>query len=155
MDKRNFEELASLFFEMRQTIRANLPQQRPDPNAWMRCETLRFIAGHERPTSRGRSPLRRGEGPTMHEIAKHLRITAPSATSLVRKLDRLGWVERKPSGSDKRVVRISLTTKGQRELARYRAQAERTMRKVFSKLPERDLSHLKRALKNLRNLHSA
>src|ERR1700722_15203592 len=102
MTERNFQELTSLFFEMRQTIRANLPDGQADPNAWMRCETLRFIAERDHPT--------------MRQIAKHLRVTAPSATSLVRKLFSLGWIERKASGSDKRVVHVSLTARGQKEL---------------------------------------
>jgi DNA-binding MarR family transcriptional regulator len=140
MNEKNFQELTSLFFGMRQAIRANLPQGQADPNAWMRCEALRFIEES-------------GE-PTMREVAKHLRVTAPSATSLVRKLSSLGWIKREPSGPDRRVVRIALTAAGRRELARYRTQAERTMRKVFSKLPERDLSHLRRVLRSLRDIHT-
>ena len=66
MKKNDFQELSTLFFEMRQTIRANLPDGQADPNAWMRCETLRFVS--------------ESEGPTMRELAKHLRVTAPSAT---------------------------------------------------------------------------
>ena len=140
MNKKNFQELTSLFFDTRQTIRANLPRAQTDPNAWMRCETLRFIAE---------------EGtPTMRDIAKQLRITAPSATSVVHKLIRLGWVQRVPSKADKRVVRISLTRSGEKELARYRTQSEKVMRKVFSKLPERELSHLRRALRSLRDAHN-
>ena len=139
MSKENFRELSTLFFEMRQAIRANLPQGQADPNAWMRREALRII---------GESGT-----PTMQELSKRLRVTAPSATSLVRKLSALGWVERAPSDADKRVVRVRLTRAGGRELARYRKQAEATMRKVFSKLSEHDLSNLKRALKNLRDIH--
>ena len=140
MTKSNFQELSSLFFEMRQTIRANLPIGQADPNAWMRFETLCFIAENEKPT--------------MQDIAKQLRVTAPSATSLIRKLSSLGWVERVPLETDKRVVRISLTKKGTKELAGYRRRSETTMRKVFSKLPERDLVHLIRALRSLRDIHS-
>lgn len=125
---------------MRQTIRANLPQGKVDPNGWMRCETLRFIA--------------EGDGPTMQKIATHLRVTAPSATSLVRKLSSLGWIKRVPSESDRRVVHIRLSPKGERELANYKRQSEQTMKKVFSKLPERDLTHLRRALKNLKDIHT-
>ncbi|MDR3571489.1 MAG: MarR family transcriptional regulator [Candidatus Pacebacteria bacterium] len=140
MSKNNFQELTSLFFETKQTIRANLPR-RPDPNAWMRCETLRFIDEHEQPT--------------MREIAKHLQVTAPSATSLMRKLFELGWIERTSSGSDKRIVRISLTADGRREVVHYRKQGEKTMKKVFSKLPERDLAHLKRILRTVNTIHKS
>jgi DNA-binding MarR family transcriptional regulator len=140
MTEKNFQELTSLFFGMRQTIRANLPQGQADPNNWMRCETLRFISENDEPT--------------MQKIAKHLRVTAPSATSLARKLSSLGWIKRVPSESDRRVVRIRLSPKGERELARYKRQSEATMKKVFSKLPERDLAELRRALKNLRDIHT-
>ncbi|HTR19114.1 MAG TPA: MarR family transcriptional regulator [Candidatus Paceibacterota bacterium] len=140
MSDKNFQELASLFFEMRQTIRANLPRGKADPNDWMRCETLRFIDQKR---------------PTMQEVARQLRITAPSATSLARKLKKLGWITRTSAEKDKRVVRIALTAKGERELDRYRRQSEKTMRKVFSRLQERDLSHLKRALRNLKDIHAA
>lgn len=126
---------------MKQTIRANLPQGQADPNAWMRCETLRFIQEKEQPT--------------MQEIAKHLRITAPSATSLMRKLSSLGWIERAPTRTDKRVVRITLSAAGRREVARYQKQAEATMRKVFSRLPQRDIRHLKRILRSLNDIHRA
>lgn len=141
MTQNNFQDLSTLFFEMRQAVRANLPQGQADPNAWMRCEALGFIKG--------------SGAPTMRELSKQLRITAPSATSLVRKLASLGWVRREPSEKDKRIVRIRLTGKGERELTRYRVQAEATMRKVFSKLPQRDLVNLRRALKNLRDIHAA
>lgn len=141
MKEKNFQELTSLFFEMKQTIRANLPQGQADPNAWMRCETLRFIQEKEQPT--------------MQEIAKHLRITAPSATSLMRKLSSLGWIERAPTRTDKRVVRITLSAAGRREVARYQKQAEATMRKVFSRLPQRDIRHLKRILRSLNDIHRA
>lgn len=140
MNKLNFQELTSLFFEMRQKIRANLPQGEANPYRWMRCETLQFIDEHQRPT--------------MQEIAKHLQVTAPSATSLIRKLSSLGWIERK-TGSDKRVVRILLSAKGKRELIRYRKQSQKTMQKVFSKLPERDLQHLRRVLRSLNDIHDA
>lgn len=135
-----FSELSQLFFEMRQTIRANLPLAQADPNVWMRCETLRFIDERR---------------PTMQEIARHLRITAPSATSLARNLSSLGWVNRTPSGSDKRVVRVTLTSAGQKELARYRKSSQQTMRRVFSKLSRADLMQLKRVLRTLNDIHSA
>ncbi|HUO50579.1 MAG TPA: MarR family transcriptional regulator [Candidatus Paceibacterota bacterium] len=126
-----FEELSALFFELKQAIRDSLPQsQRPDPNAWMRCETIRFIGEHG--------------SPSMQEIAKHLRVTAPSATSLVGKLQRLGWVERTSSPKDKRTVQIVLSKKGHIELTRYRAQSRTIMQKVFGGLSDNDLRDLRR-----------
>ena len=136
MNNKDFQELTSLFFGMRQTIRANLPDGQADPNAWMRCETLRFIAEND--------------APTMREIAKYLRVTAPSATSLIRKLFSLGWIERKQSGSDKRVVRISLTAKGKKGTFPGIATGPRgPCGKVFRNCRNATSLHLKRALRNL------
>ncbi|MDE2173639.1 MAG: MarR family transcriptional regulator [Patescibacteria group bacterium] len=131
-----FEELSTLFFEMRQAIRAQLPQKNhADPNAWMRCETIRFIGVRK--------------NPSMQEIAKYLRVTAPSATSLVRKLRRLGWIERTPSLKDRRTVHIILTKKGEAEFRRYRAKSRALMKKVFAELPGQDLRELRRILGSL------
>lgn len=131
-----FEELSTLFFELKQAIRASVPQaQHPDPNAWMRCETLRFIAAHG--------------NPSMREIAQHLRVTAPSATSLVGKLQRLGWIARTASSKDRRTVRIVLTKKGHAELTRYHAQSRTMMKKVFGRLSYEDLYDLRRILASL------
>ncbi len=137
--RNQFQELASLFFVMRQIIRERLPAGHADPNGWMRCETLRYIA--------------ESDGPTMREIARRLRITAPSATSLIQNLERLGFIDRRPSQKDKRVVRIYLNERGKREFARYLVRSGATMEKVFSKLSARDVARLKRILQNLRDAH--
>ena len=90
----------------------------------------------------------------MRDIAKCLRITAPSATSLVRNLASRGWIERESSASDGRTVRIALTPLGKREVRAYRVRARSTMRKVFSKMPRRDLEQFVRVLRTLRDIHS-
>lgn len=55
------------------------------------------------------------EGPlSMRDIAKHFKITAPSATSLVHETARGGYVTRAGSAKDRREVRISLSRKGEK-----------------------------------------
>lgn len=139
--KRNlYEQLSPLFFETRQIMRDNLRGERPDPNRWLRLETLRYIDE--------RAPA------TMHDIARYLRIKAPSATSLVSNLEKAGWVKRLTT-TDKRVVRIALSAKGEKMLREYREGSTEVMRRVFSRLPERDLTALTRILLRVADAHNA
>jgi DNA-binding MarR family transcriptional regulator len=142
MNQRTFEELASLFFSTRQIIRQKMPAGRThDHNAWLRLETLGFIA--------------RSKKPTMQDIAGYVRITAPSTTSLVRHLEKLGFVRRAHSHNDKRVVRIQVTEKGKRELQRYARRSVATMSIVFGKLSSQDVEKLRTILQRLHGAHSS
>src|SRR5438309_8680935 len=98
--KNTFVELAQLFFATRQLVRSKLPHGSGDSNEWMRCETLRYI--------RLNTPA-----PTMREVANYLRVKAPSATSVVIRLEREGLVSRIREQDDKRIVRLALTHKGE------------------------------------------
>lgn len=137
---RSFSEIAQLFFETRQLIRSKLPHSSVDPNEWMRCETMRFIYTQK-------------PSPTMREIAEHLRITAPSATSIVRRLQREGFVLREREYTDKRVVHIVLSKKGQKRVNKYLTDASNTMQKVFSKISDADITALTRILRSLQEAH--
>ncbi|HVM73492.1 MAG TPA: MarR family transcriptional regulator [Candidatus Paceibacterota bacterium] len=135
-----FTELTSLFFTTRQIIKAQLPAARNhDPNAWLRFETLRFIAEMKEPT--------------MQDVAGYLRIKAPSATSLVAHLAKSGFISRKSQVGDKRIVRITLTARGKKELRDYMARSAGTMRKAFSKLNDGEINRLVSILRHLRDIH--
>jgi len=57
---------------------------------------------------------------TVKQLADRLRVTAGVATGLVDRLERSGYVERRPGRTDQRVVRIALTAEGRE--ARQRAE---------------------------------
>lgn len=139
--KKTFGELSSLFFATRQLIRAWFPGKgSSDPNAWMRCETLKFISY--------------AGDPTMHDIAGFLRVRAPSATSLIAHLEKKDLVRRiKPQG-DKRIVRITLTKKGVLAVQAYLRRSARALETVFERLPEEDVRKLAAILRKLRDAHS-
>ena len=50
---------------------------------------------------------------TVSEISKILRVTSPTVTQILKKLEANDFVERHADGIDRRVVRITLTDKGQ------------------------------------------
>jgi DNA-binding MarR family transcriptional regulator len=140
MNDTQLQELASLFFSMRQIIRSQLPQCKADPNAWLRFETMRFIEN--------------AGGPTMHDVAAYVRIKAPSATSLVGYLVGQGAVRAVSQKRDKRVKRLYLTAKGKRMLAEHRKRSNVTMRKVFEEFTDAELSALLGLLRRLSDIHA-
>jgi DNA-binding MarR family transcriptional regulator len=55
-------------------------------------------------------------GPTVGEIAEYLAVRPHSAVGLIDRVDRLGLVARRPDRTDRRVVRIVLTERGEASL---------------------------------------
>jgi len=139
-NKQQFTELSQLFFGTRQLIRSKLPNNKADPNEWMRCEMLRHIRFAKTP-------------PTMRELADYLHVKAPSATSVVIRLEREGFLARVREAKDKRIVRLVLSPKGEKRVARYVADSSRIMEKVFSKISDQDVASLSRILRSVQKAH--
>ena len=74
------------------------------------------------------------KGALMREIAEHLSMRPPSATSLIADLERLGFVRRTQDEKDKRAFRITMTTKGRyfisHRLQLYAEHLEKMMRSL-------------------------
>jgi DNA-binding MarR family transcriptional regulator len=51
------------------------------------------------------------EGTPQSEIARSLHLTAASVTNMLQRMERDGWIERKPDPGDQRVSRVYLTEK--------------------------------------------
>jgi DNA-binding MarR family transcriptional regulator len=141
MNNKTAQNLVTLFFLTRQIVRARVPSKIPDPNAWLRFETLQYIA--------------LSRDPTMHDVARHLRVQAPSATSLIGNLARKGYIARRGSPSDKRIVRIRLTKRGRGALATYGKCSASRVREVFAKLDAEDIRTLAGILHRLQDIHRA
>lgn len=56
--------------------------------------------------------LNQRESLSQKELAKSLNVTAPSITSSIQKMERSGYITRRPDREDQRVMRLSLTEKG-------------------------------------------
>lgn len=116
----------SLFFAARQAVRTRLAEgKKLDPSTWLRVETMKFIADHDRPK--------------MRDVAAHLAITAPSATSLVQALMRKGLVAIVPDERDGRTSRLALTAKGKRELTQSLARGRKLLGALFNGVSAADL----------------
>ena len=88
---------------------------------------------------------------TMHvtEIGDMLLLSKPQMTRLIDELIDLGMVDRQTDETDRRKINISLTTKGEATVARFREAINSAVKTRLSALPEKDLIELSEALKKV------
>lgn len=78
------------------------------------------------------------DNPTMNEIAKSLLITAPSATSAIQLLVKDGQLKRITDDTDRRVVRLKITSKGTAIFKKRRSDATKIIGKMLVDLKDRE-----------------
>ena len=86
---------------------------------------------------------------TMGELADEVNITLPSATSLVDRLVKSGWVERQQDPDDRRIIRLSVTPAGRKLCVALKEERSQAFRFLLDAMPEEDLESLHRILSNL------
>ena len=93
------------------------------------------------------------DGITMKELAQHLGITSPSATSLVNRLVRMKWVTRVTDPANRRLVRLTMAPSGKLVMQSAMKARAKAMHEVLSLLTSDDrkdfyrvMQHLHRAL---------
>ena len=86
---------------------------------------------------------------TMSELAEEMNITLPSATSLVDRLVKSGWVERQPDPNDRRIIRLAVTEAGRKVCMEMKAERARVYKFLLDAMPEDDLKSLKRIFTDL------
>ena len=92
---------------------------------------------------------------TVSDFARHYGCTQPSASQLLAKLDRHGWVVRTTSATDGRVRNFALTPAGERQLTDARARAAELLSPALRQLPESDLAALRRVITALEDVLDA
>jgi len=107
-----------------------------DPSTWLRIETMKFIADHNEPM--------------MKDIADHLSITAPSATSLVNGLVQSKLVTSSTGRHDRRTARLVLTKKGEIELKKAISRGIKQLQELFVVLSGAELAAFTRALERIK-----
>ncbi len=135
-EKEDIARAISRFFAVRGLIRTRLAQgEKFDPSAWLRVETLKFIA--------------HADAPRAKDVADYLSITAPSATSLVAGLVRDGLVVRTRDPHDRRAHRLALSPKGKRTLERTIARGTDLLAGLFAPLSAPELAAFTRTLERI------
>ena len=106
-----------------------------DGVSFTQAEVLRFV--HEQ-----------GK-PLMSDIAKHLEISAPSATALVQQLARRGYLSREGNPSDRRQVHLAVTKKAISELTAIMNKRKKILHVLLEGLSEKDHQDMQRILQKM------
>lgn len=92
-----------------------------------------------------------GGGMRAGELAQQCLLTPPAATELIESLVREGLVRREDDPSDRRVVRVSLTPAGRRQVERYQAAFAEAVGEAIAQLEPLQRERLRLALEDLRH----
>lgn len=90
--------------------------------------------------------------PTLGELAAAERVTAPTATKIVARLEEAALVLREQDADDRRVVRVRLTADGRRFVERTRARADAYMARRLRTLSDEERARLAEAVPVLERL---
>lgn len=93
--------------------------------------------------------LKKNNNVPMNEIAKHFRISKPTATTLLDKLIEMKLAKRTTNEEDRRLIHVSLTTKGLELMKKAMDHRKKKMELMLSFLPKRDKEELLRILQIL------
>lgn len=84
-------------------------------------------------------------GMRIGEMAAHERVTQPTITAIVNRLEQDGLVSRRTDADDARGVIVEITPAGTAELGAYRHRTAERVRPVLEALDEQDVAVLTRA----------
>ena len=96
------------------------------------------------------------EGPRrVADLARDAGISGPSMTVMAERLGRAGWIERQPDPSDRRAVRLAITSSGLEMLDSVGTARTRLLARRLAALDPQDLGAIARALPALGRLEQA
>ena len=78
------------------------------------------------------------KGATMSEIAKSLHVTMPAATGIIDRLVRDGYCSRSSDLSDRRIIRVKITSKGDKTAQKIYKHRKEMIINIFGKLTKHD-----------------
>ena len=79
------------------------------------------------------------EGPRRTcEIGRELKVSAPTVTGIVGRLEKSGYVKRTSAKDDRRTVMVELTAKGRTIANKLRAAVVKRWAEILEKIPSRD-----------------
>ncbi len=114
------ETLLGLMFEVGRVVRSAGQDSRTALIPLSCLETMKFIG--------------ESKDPSMQDIARYLRVTAPSATGLIESLAKKGYITRAGDARDRRKVRLAVSRKGKTLLAGALKDRTRAMRAILKVL---------------------
>lgn len=88
-------------------------------------------------------------GITMKELAVTLKIGLSTATTFVDRLEKSGWVTRRPDLHNRKIVRLHITSAGDTLLRNAQTDRSTLLHTIYSSISADDQSHLERILSQL------
>jgi DNA-binding MarR family transcriptional regulator len=135
----DYEALAALRYEIRRYLHFGQKAARQAGIDGQQYQALLAVKG-----------LPRNEKPTVGALAEQMQIEHHSAVELSRRLERNGWVRRARSGADRREVRLRLTPRGEKLLAKLSLSHRDELRTAEPKLIRALQAAINRRKKNMR-----
>jgi len=86
---------------------------------------------------------------TMGSLARNMHVSMPTATGIVDRLVRAGYVRRHPAPEDRRQVVVELTAKGQTFIQQFQAVVRRRWEEVLRSLAPQELATFHRVITKL------
>lgn len=130
----DIDTTVGLFFEAGRVIRHKVERSKTSLSP-TQLESLRFIY--------------ETGSPTMRQLAAHLRVAAPSATSQMRELVGKGYARREHNPADRREVHLAATTRGTKVLQQTIARRKKVLREVLLSFSSRDHKDLQRICQSI------
>ncbi|MBA7475416.1 hypothetical protein ES707_10786 [subsurface metagenome] len=97
------------------------------------------------------SDLDKGDGVPVNAVAKMLQVDSSFVTTQSKRLEKSGLLHRKPSPTDARVVRMSLTDKSRDHLSRLAARQQAVGEFTFEEFSSDELTEFSEKLSNLKS----
>lgn len=87
---------------------------------------------------------------SQRKLAAKLDLTPPSITTSIQKMEKMGYIIRKPDAADQRVLRLSLTEKSKEYLKHIKEVTEKMEKHLFKGLNTEEKMLFKRLLIQVR-----
>ncbi len=133
------KRIIALLTSLHRVMRERTKPPFADPFTFLRFRTLLYVKDHK--------------NPLMKDIALHLAITPPSATSLVNSLVQSKLLERKHDKKDRRLIRLTITPKGRRVVQEKFREMSARMENVLSHLNTKEQESLVKILEKIAHNH--
>lgn len=130
----DINELIELIFTMNRLTKDGMENEKGYPS-YIQLQALSFVL--------------RQKNPIMKDVAEYLNITPPSATFLVNNLIKLDLVKRIYDSDDKRIIHLSISNKGKKELQAGFAKSKQHLHKKLSFLSVKERQNFILILKKI------
>ncbi|MEI8337641.1 MAG: MarR family transcriptional regulator [bacterium] len=91
------------------------------------------------------------KNPSMKDVSEYFCISSPSATEMIERLIKAGFLTRKSNLDDRRSVNIAITPKGKKELNIAKSITEKFISKSVSSLSKKELGSFLEILRKINN----